>query len=71
MVYEACDAIEIATKTIVNDCLSLVVISQIVEVHSKIMMIGHCTASIIAHYHAANMVAIFLDCMLRASNSIT
>ena len=28
------------------------------------MMIGHYIASIIAHYHASNMVAIFSDCTL-------
>ena len=44
----------------------LVLIAHIVEVkrHSKIMMIGHCTASIIAHYHISNMAAIFSDCTL-------
>ena len=46
--------------------MSLVVIPPIVGVnlHNKIMMIGHYTASIITHYNALNMVAIFLDCTL-------
>ena len=40
--------------------MSLVVIPQRVKakLHSKIMVIGHCTASIIAHYDASNMAAI-------------
>ena len=32
------------------------------EKYSKIMMIGHYTTSIIAHYYASNMAAIFSDC---------
>ena len=28
------------------------------------MMIGHNTASIIAHYHAVNTAAVYSDCML-------
>ena len=46
--------------------MSLVVIPQIVEVkwQSKIMIIGHYAASIIAHFHASNMAAVLLRCML-------
>ena len=42
--------------------MSLVIIIQIeVNWHSKIRMIGHCPASIIAQYHDSNMVAEFSD----------
>ena len=46
--------------------MSLVVIPQIVEAKScsKIMLLGHYTASIIAHYHISNMLAIFSICTL-------
>ena len=40
--------------------MSLVIIPQIVEVNG-IMMIGHCTASIIAYYHTSNMAAVFFN----------
>ena len=34
-----------------------------VKCHSKIMIVGHYTASIIGNYHTSNMAAIFFDCM--------
>ena len=45
----------------------LIELPQIVETnnHSKIMMIGHCTASRITHYYASNVAAIFVDFTLR------
>ena len=44
----------------------LVVMPHIVEVnlHSQVMMIGHYTASIVAHSHASSMSAVYLDCTL-------
>ena len=40
--------------------------------YSKVMMIGHYIAAIVAHYHASNMAAVFSDCMPgKASNSLT
>ena len=72
MIYEAYDALEMQPKQLFKKkwVIFLAVIPQMAasKWHSKIMMIDHYTASIIAHYHASNIyffiAAIFLDCTL-------